>query len=223
MVVVGAGIAGLAGAYEARKLAALSGLPLEVTILEGEPRAGGKVFTERIDGMALEWGPDSFVAAKPEALELASELGLELLAPSPEAGRAFVVSDRVLRPVPAGLVMGVPRGRLGALKATRWGVVGIGAALRAYVEPLLPGGVPDESVAQVVVRRLGREWARKLVLPLVEGVFGTSADNLGMHAALPQFAGSRSLMLAARRESESTGNPFLSVRGGMGAFIDRLI
>ena len=223
MVVVGAGIAGLAGAYEARKLADAAGLPLEITILESEPRAGGKIFTERIDGLPFEWGPDSFVASKPAARELATELGLDLLAPAPQAERAYVLSERVLRPFPAGLVMGVPRGPAHAFRAVRSGLVGIGAALRASVEPLVPGGVPDGDVGGVVGRRLGPRWARRLVLPLVEGVFGAPADGLGMHAALPQFAGSRSLVLAARRQPRPGGHPFLSVRGGMGAFVERLL
>src|SRR5437588_3806286 len=44
-----------------------------------------------------------------------------------------------------------------------------------------------------------------------------------MHAALPQFAGARSLVATATRQPELAGAPFLSVRGGMGRFVERLV
>src|SRR5437879_10452030 len=91
MVVVGGGIAGLTATYEARKLADRAGLELETTILEAGPRVGGKLFTERKGAVALEWGADSFVAAKSGARELANELGLEVVPPGPRARRAYVL------------------------------------------------------------------------------------------------------------------------------------
>jgi len=70
VAVVGAGITGLAAAWELAQEGA------EPVVLESEPRAGGVIVTERRDGFVVEGGPDGFLAAEPELPALARELGI---------------------------------------------------------------------------------------------------------------------------------------------------
>ena len=70
VVVVGAGIAGLAAAWDLVRAGA------DVTLLESERRPGGVIVTERRDGFIVEGGPDGFLAAEPELPALAGELGI---------------------------------------------------------------------------------------------------------------------------------------------------
>ena len=70
VVVVGAGIAGLAAAWDLARAGA------EVTVLESERRPGGVIVTERRDGFIVEGGPDGFLAAEPELPALAVELAI---------------------------------------------------------------------------------------------------------------------------------------------------
>ena len=70
VVVVGAGIAGLAAAWD------LTQAGVDVTVLESEPRPGGVIVTERRDGFVVEGGPDGFLAAEPEIPALAAVLGI---------------------------------------------------------------------------------------------------------------------------------------------------
>ncbi len=71
VVVVGAGIAGLAAAYE------LHGAGAEVLVLESERRAGGVIVSEHpAPGWVVEGGPDSVLAADPVVPALAAELGV---------------------------------------------------------------------------------------------------------------------------------------------------
>jgi protoporphyrinogen oxidase len=70
VVVVGAGIAGLAAAWDLARAGA------EVTVLESERRPGGVIVTERRDGFIVEGGPDGFLAAEPDLPALAAELGI---------------------------------------------------------------------------------------------------------------------------------------------------
>lgn len=70
VVVVGAGLAGLAAAWELHQAAA------DVIVLESGPRAGGVMVTERHDGFVVEGGPDGFLAAEPELQDLARQLGI---------------------------------------------------------------------------------------------------------------------------------------------------
>jgi protoporphyrinogen/coproporphyrinogen III oxidase len=223
LVVVGGGIAGLSAAWEARHVADERGLSLEITLLEQEPRVGGKILTERAEGIALEWGPDSFLASKPAARELAEELGLALVRPLDSARRAFVLKREDLRPFPRGLVMGIPRGAAGIAHAVRSGIVGPGAAARAAIEPFLPGTSTGVGTASAELRRrLGPRWSTNLVEPLLEGVYGAPADELGMREVLPAFAGKRSLVRAARRLPQQPDPPFLSIDGGMSRLADAL-
>jgi oxygen-dependent protoporphyrinogen oxidase len=237
LVVIGAGIAGLAGARAARVEAERAGLELEVVVLEASDRPGGKLWTERIDGLTVEWGPDAFLAAKPRGRELAAELGLDLVPIAPGGRRAFLLQRGELRPIPEGLVMGVPTTAGAAWRAMRDGLLPVAGALRAAVEPLLPGGVigePDQPARDVVRRRLGRSAAVRLVEPLLRGVFGAPGSEIGVRSAFPQAFGSRSLARALRRPPSTArlqpaggvdggGAQFLAVGGGFGAMVDALV
>jgi protoporphyrinogen oxidase len=70
VAVIGAGITGLAAAWELRQGGA------EPIVLECERRTGGVIVTERRDGFVVEGGPDGFLAAEPDIPRLAGELGI---------------------------------------------------------------------------------------------------------------------------------------------------
>ena len=87
VVIIGGGISGLSTAYYLAKAGAAS------TILESRPRLGGVIQTDHVEGCTIEAGPDSFLSAKPAALDLIRDLGLarrrhRLERPSPRHLRA---------------------------------------------------------------------------------------------------------------------------------------
>jgi len=224
-VVVGAGIAGLAGARAAIAEARRAGIDVRLTVMEAGERAGGKLWTEEADGVTVEWGPDSFLAAKPRGRGLAEELGVGLVPVALGTRRAFLLRGDRLRPLPGGLVMGVPTTG-GALRAAvRGGLLSVAGAARAAIEPLIPGrpiGEPDEPAAAVARRRLGREAASRLVEPLLRGVFGAPGSEIGVRSAFPQAAGNRSLVRSLRRRPGG-GAQFLGIRGGFGRLVDAVV
>ena len=77
VVVVGAGIAGLACAHRLHREARARGRTLELFVLEARERAGGHVHTVRERGFLVESGPNAFLDRTPEARALACELGLD--------------------------------------------------------------------------------------------------------------------------------------------------
>ncbi|MFN3215541.1 MAG: FAD-dependent oxidoreductase, partial [Acidimicrobiales bacterium] len=85
VVVVGAGISGLAAAHHLRTVAPA----VEVLVLERSDRAGGMVQTEVVDGRVVELGPEGFVSNRPEALDLVEAVGLseELVVDGPAPRR----------------------------------------------------------------------------------------------------------------------------------------
>src|SRR3989449_10674382 len=71
VAVVGAGLAGLAAAWELHQASA------DVVVLDAGRHPGGVIVTERRDGFVMEGGPDGFLAAEPDIQDLARALGME--------------------------------------------------------------------------------------------------------------------------------------------------
>ncbi|MEW6152707.1 MAG: protoporphyrinogen oxidase [Actinomycetota bacterium] len=243
--IVGGGITGLATAWYLRQYAP----GLAVTVWDASDRLGGKLRTGSLDGVAVEAGPDTFLARVPWAVELCRALGLEDELVAPATGRAYIWTRGRLRPIPEGTVLGVPA-RLDPL--ARSGIVSPAGLARAALDLVLPtsgpaaGGVAgaDRSVADVVGGRLGREVVDRLVDPLIGGIHAGRADRLSLAAVAPQVAGPAahggSLMRAlrgslppptptpaARAGPEGYGTPggplFLGLRGGIERLVERLV
>ncbi|HEV7887015.1 MAG TPA: protoporphyrinogen oxidase [Acidimicrobiales bacterium] len=222
VAVVGGGITGLAAAYEATKAGA------RVTVYEGGARLGGKILTTEFEGVPVDAGPDAFLARVPHAVELCRELGLagELVAPA--AGKAFVWTGGRLRPLPEGLVLGVPTDLFGLARS---GILSPAGVLRAGLDLVLPRTRfgDDPSVAEVVTARFGHEAADRLVEPLLGGIHAGRIDRLSLSASAPQLAAaaqrSRSLLLGLRgtgAKGSLDGPVFFSLKGGMARLVEAL-
>jgi protoporphyrinogen/coproporphyrinogen III oxidase len=183
VVVVGAGISGLAAAYRLRRL-----LPdARVTVVDQASRAGGKLHTASLAGVPLDIGAETFLVRRPEAVDLVRELGLEasLVHPGPVAARLRF--DGRLAPLPPRTLLGVPAavdGLDAVLSPSGLATVRAESSL----PPLdwLPSS--DVAVGPLVARRLGPEVAARLVDPLLGGVYAGRADALGLRPTMPQLA-----------------------------------
>src|SRR3989442_4044841 len=79
VAIVGAGIAGLAAAWELQRAG------VAVTLLESERRAGGGIVTQRRDGFIGEGGPDGVLPAGPRLPPPAAGPRIPHPLPGPEA------------------------------------------------------------------------------------------------------------------------------------------
>ena len=222
VAVIGGGISGLAAAWHLRRAA-------EVTVFE-PGRLGGCINTTSLGGTIVELGPDAFLTRAPEAVELCRELGIEDQLVAPGTGRAALWWRGKLRPLPDGLVLGVPN-RLTAI--ARSGILSPAGALRAAGDLLLPATPPRESdtVRELVRRRFGAQVADRLVDPLVGGIHAGWTGELGAAETVPQLVESarrsRSLLLGLRRSAAPAPRPatpvFLAPRDGLRVLVDRLV
>ncbi len=212
VVVIGAGLSGLAAAHRIEERSRSRGRSVEVQVLEAKDRVGGVIWTDHEDGFTIEGGPDSFITNKPWGLDLCHRLGLDDQLIATDAGhrRSFVVRGGKLAPVPEGFVLMTPH-RLAPLLASP--ILSWRGKLRFLMDLVIPRRDPDdggeESLASFVRRRLGREALDRLVQPLVAGIYTADPNDLSIKATLPQFLAMesehRSLILAAWRESRQGG------------------
>src|SRR4051794_29799405 len=218
VVVVGAGIAGLAAAWE------LAGAPdaPQVVVLEGAARVGGKLATGEVGGVTVDLGAESLLARRPEAVDLAREVGLadDLVAPRPVG--AGLWSGGRTHLLPSGTLMGVPSstaGLDGLLDDADLAAVAAEPAQRWQ-----PVEADDVSVADLVAARVGRGVVDRLVGPLLGGVYAGHATALSLRATVPALweaareGGSvvEAARTAAARGTATRSPVFAGVRGGVG-------
>jgi oxygen-dependent protoporphyrinogen oxidase len=221
IAILGAGLAGLSAAYESRRRGAGGGRqpPAEVVVFEADTRVGGKVRSERHDGVLYEAGPESFSAAKPQAMELVRELGLghELMHADPRCRRVLVLSGGRLRPLPEGLGQAVPARWWPLLRSDLLTWKG---KLRLMGEPFLPAeeGESDESLTAFFGRRLGSEAVGRLVEPILAGACLGDPARLSVRSMFPHLADMerrgglvRGCWGASSRRSAADADPALPV------------
>jgi oxygen-dependent protoporphyrinogen oxidase len=229
VVVVGAGVAGLATAYRL-----LSGpTSPEVLVLETASEPGGKIRSASVGSIELEAGPDSLLTRKPWAVELCRELGLgdDLAAPTPAP--ASVYTDAGLLRFPSG-----PFGiSTDPVELLRWPGMSYAGKVRAGGDLVIPRRRQDgdESLGSLLRRRIGDEATEKLVAPLLGGLFAGDVDRLSVQATFPELArwerdhgslvrGARAATRAGKaRAGHSKPAPmFLRLRGGLRRLTDAL-
>jgi protoporphyrinogen/coproporphyrinogen III oxidase len=217
VAVVGAGIAGLAAAW------ALSDGPNapRVMVLEAADRVGGKLAVQELDGHPVDVGAEAMLARRPEAMDLARQVGLgdDLVFPRP-AG-AWLWSAGARHPLPTGTVMGVPSRSDGLAE-----LLGVAAAAAVVAEPTgaWPALDADTDVASFVAARVGPAVVERLVEPLLGGVYAGWAGELSLRATVPALwtaateGGSvvRAAAAAARRGAATRDPVFAGLRGGVG-------
>ncbi|MFF4572851.1 protoporphyrinogen oxidase [Streptomyces sp. NPDC001410] len=217
VVVIGAGIAGLAAAHRLLERGA------RVTVLEASGRVGGKLLPGEIAGVRVDLGAESMLARRPEAVALAREVGLADRLQPPATATASIWTRGALRPMPKGHVMGVP-GTANALA----GVLSDEGLARIERDAALPRTEvgDDVAVGEYVAQRLGREVVDRLVEPLLGGVYAGDAYRISMRSAVPQLfqaARTHDSLTAAVRDiqakaaaNQQTGPVFMGIEGGVG-------
>ncbi|MCG8965032.1 protoporphyrinogen oxidase [Streptomyces sp. CL12-4] len=217
VVVIGAGIAGLAAAHRLLERGA------RVTVLEASDRVGGKLLPGEIAGVRVDLGAESMLARRPEAVGLARATGLADRLQPPATASASLWTRGALRPMPKGHVMGVP-GTAAALS----GVLSSEGLARIERDAELPRTEvgDDVAVGEYVAARLGREVVDRLVEPLLGGVYAGDAYRISLRSAVPQlFEAARthtSLTEAVRAlqgrtaTSPPSGPVFMGIEGGIG-------
>jgi oxygen-dependent protoporphyrinogen oxidase len=197
IIILGAGISGLSCAYFLKKRGA------DITILEASAEAGGAMQSKRIDGFLVERGPNSTQETTPLFDEIVRDLMLEgeRIYAEDTAKYRYILRNGELHDMPLNPPTFL-KTKLFSLKAK----------LRLLAEPFIGKAEGEESIAQFVERRLGREFLDYAINPFVAGVYAGDPKQLSVRYAFPKlynleanYGGLFKGMLAKKKEKAEEG------------------
>ncbi|HYL36874.1 MAG TPA: protoporphyrinogen oxidase [Bryobacteraceae bacterium] len=223
VLIVGGGISGLSAAYY------LSKGGIRARLLEKSPQPGGVIRTSIQHGCLLEGGPDSFIAAKPWAMDLIRELGMadQVIGSNDHLRVTYIVKKGRLVPLPDGLMMMVPTKILPLVGSS---LLSWGTKIRMGLEFLRrpAGPQPDRSVYDFLLDHYGRESIDYLAEPLLAGVYGGDPREMSVNSVLARFVeieakyGSLTRGVLAAPRPKGSGSLFRTLKGGLQQLVDAL-
>jgi protoporphyrinogen/coproporphyrinogen III oxidase len=175
VIIVGGGITGLSAAHALNKAGA------HVTLLEASSQLGGKLCTITLEtplgNAVIDGGAESFITRKPEAYQLALELGLhnELRDPGTETKGVYLWKQNEMLEVPTNP---------GAFFRSK--LLSVSEKFRVLREPFTPGRTDfaDETLESFLTRRLGT-GAAKVFGPVMAGIYGGDPSVQSVNASFP--------------------------------------
>ena len=222
-IIVGGGISGLSTAWLLRSRAQAAGKELAITLLEKEPRPGGKIWSIREEGYTCEWGPNGFLDSKPQTLDLCRAIGVEghLHRSNDNARKRFIFSGGELHRLPEGAPTFL-KSRL-----ISWpGKLRLALEPTPFIKPA-PAGV-DETLADFGRRRLGKEALDKLIAPMVSGIFAGDPETMSLVSCFPRIAELEReyggliramIMLAKKKKKDVAAGKVVSSAAGPGGVL----
>jgi oxygen-dependent protoporphyrinogen oxidase len=215
VLVVGAGLTGLTTAHHLRAAGH------EVTVVDALPRPGGVMQSVARDGWLVERGPNSCMLT-PDVAAIVDAAGCTpaLLRADGAGSTRYIVRDG--RPVP------VPMSPPAMLSSPLFSFAG---KLRVLREPFVGRrtAAGDESIADFVRRRLGREVLDWAIDPFVSGVYAGDPERLSVGHAFPRLVALErehgslirgAIALARRRGAQRATEAASGQRGAMISFRD---
>lgn len=173
VIIIGAGITGLSAAVQLTKRG------FSIAVLEKSERMGGQIRTFHENGFVFESGANTGSGASEEVLELFEEL-------HPDCEIEFARKEAEKRLI-------WKNGKFHALPSSLWGGITtplftFSDKLRILGEPFRAKGTnPDESVAELAARRLGKSFVDYAVDPFLSGIYAGDAHSLITRHALPKL------------------------------------
>lgn len=220
VIIVGAGLTGLTMAFYLKKAG------VDFKIIEKSNRTGGVIQTVSEQGFVYETGPNTGVVSHPEMTELFEDLSgaCTLETADPTAKRRLIWKNRMWHALPSGL----------------WSAINTPLftwhdKFRILGEPFRPKGTdPDESLAELVKRRMGQSFLDYAIDPFISGIYAGDPNKLITRYALPKLwkleqeygsfikgAIKKARIPKSERDKKATREVF-SAKGGLSRLIEAL-
>lgn len=212
LIVIGGGISGLTVGALAQKRG------LSVKVLEGEPAVGGVISSRARPEGVMETGPDSLLVDRPAVARLLAELGLDNMLIFPKPSRPYISRGSALHPLPEGFRLVAPGRWLPFVFSP---LISLPGKLRALADLILPAcDSPDQTLAQLVSRRLGMEVLQRLAQPLLGGLYASDPAQMSLGHTMPHLLALErqhgSLIRGMCRSGQVSPPRVASLPGGLG-------
>ena len=220
VVIIGAGLTGLTMAFYLKKAG------INFLIIDKSAKTGGVIQTISERGFVYETGPNTGVVSHPEMTELFEDLAgkCTIETADPNAKRRLIWKDNQWNALPSGLWSAI------TTPLFTWY-----DKFRIMGEPFRAKGTdPNETLAELVKRRLGKSYLDYAIDPFISGIYAGDPNKLVTRYALPklwqleQDYGSfiRGAMKKAKlpkdeRDKKATREVF-SAKGGLSRLIEAL-
>jgi oxygen-dependent protoporphyrinogen oxidase len=220
--VIGGGIAGLVVALR------LTQGGHRVTLLEATDRLGGQLAPQRVGGVELDAGAESFATRGTAVTALIDELGLAADVVTPRSAPAWLHrAGGPAVPLPAAGLLGIPADPLAPDVVRAIGRLG---AWRARLDAVLPLAIGSgaTTLGELVGARMGRAVLDGLVAPVTRGVYSRDPADLALALAAPTLVdrmrelGSLAAAVRGLRANAPAGSLVAGIRGGMFRLVDAL-
>lgn len=220
VVIIGGGLTGLSTAFFLKRKG------IDILVVEKENRLGGQIHTFKKDGFVFESGPNTGVVSYPEIVEMFNELSgkCKMDVANEEAKKRLIWKGKKFHALPAGLA-----------SAITTPLFSFSDKIRILGEPWRSKGTnPDESVAGIAARRLGKSFVDYAVDPFLSGVYAGDPNRLVTRYALPKLynleqnygsfiRGTMAKMKEVKSERDKLATKkVFSASGGLNSLVDAL-
>lgn len=220
VVIVGAGLTGLTMAFYLKKAG------IDFRIIEKTGKTGGVIQTINEKGFVYETGPNTGVVSHPEMAELFEDMAgkCTLETADPNAKRRLILKYNRWHALPSGLWSAI------TTPLFTWY-----DKFRILGEPFRAKGTdPNEKLAELVKRRMGKSYLDYAVDPFISGIYAGDPNYLVTRFALPklyqleQEYGSfikgaiKKAKLPKDERTKKASREVFSAKGGLNKLIDAL-
>ena len=173
VVILGAGITALTTAHHLKKRG------IDFLMLDQADRVGGVINTTTEKGYVYEWGPNSGVVGNVEVLRLFEELdgACELEIANESVKKRYILQKGKWEALPSSL-----------MTAVKTPLFTLRDKFRILGEPFRAAGKnPEETLADMVKRRMGQSFLDYAIDPFIIGVYAGDPSRLVPKYALPKL------------------------------------
>jgi len=209
LAIVGGGISGLSLAFYLQN-------DFDISVFEKD-KWGGKAYTKKVGKYLLEEGVNGFLSNSPKTLELCEDIGIKPVKANENAKKRFIFDNKLIF---------LPVKPFDFLKSD---IMSFGAKIRIlkefFVKPVCD---KEESVAEFADRRFGKEFTKKMMIPMLAGIYASTPEKTSMNAAFPklkkiecEYGSLFKGMLKLKRGGQPSGE-LHSFEYGISEFIEKL-